>query len=166
MVGLISKMSSSSESIWLKVWHKLVPFKVYCLVWKKNHSRLATRDIYVEGVSWIKPRYNVWVWRIDNSFVFRVSCVFRCLVRYMPRAWSIICFTNGRTSSSWVVRRLAKQRKSNLNVHKCDLICRYLEIKAGNDNCFHNKRVSNEKMMEDVKIFSWNWIGCSLNQRP
>lgn len=44
MVGLISKMSSSLESIWLKVWHKLVPFKVYCLVWKKNHSRLATRD--------------------------------------------------------------------------------------------------------------------------
>lgn len=40
---LMSNMSSSSDPIWSKAWHKSVPLKVSCLVWRLFQNRLATR---------------------------------------------------------------------------------------------------------------------------
>jgi len=41
---LMFNMSSVLDPIWSKVWHKSVPLKVSCLVWRLFHNKLATTD--------------------------------------------------------------------------------------------------------------------------
>jgi hypothetical protein len=160
--GLISNLSSSSDSIWSKVWHKSVPLKVSCLVWRLFHNRLLTRDNLLRRCV------------LDQN---SVHCVGGCgcaesithLFIECPvfsGVWFGIC--------KWLRISTALQKEGHLHLEQfggllCNkkvisscirviwFACIWIIWKAKNDKCFQNKGVSIDKMVDDTKVFSWKW---------
>jgi hypothetical protein len=160
---LISRTSCSTSAVWSKVWHKSIPSKVSCMVWRLLQNRLATRDnLCRRGV--IGHGSSLCVGECGREETTN-HLFFEC--PKFSGVWYKICRWLG-ISSAFQKEGLAhieqfegligSGRAFSSRVRVIWFACVWSIWKARNESIFRNKEICLDSMLEFVKVTSWNWL--------
>jgi len=151
-----------------KAWHKSIPSKISCFVWRLFQNRLASKDnLFKRGVIGQGSLNYVG----DCGIVESVSRLFlECPI--FAGLWFEIW--------RWFGVSTAFQKEGLLHLEQFEglkgsgrafskrvrvvwFACVWSIWKTRNKKLFHNKEIHIEKMLEEVKVYSWSWLSTKSN---
>ncbi|MCH85588.1 hypothetical protein A2U01_0006436, partial [Trifolium medium] len=155
---------SHDNSHWVKVWHKSIPSKVCCLVWRIVQNRVATKNNLVRRGVLFGVESSHWVgWCGAEESVSHLF--FECPI--FAGVWYSICnwmkissaLQNGCVAQLEQFEGLIGSGRAFTNrVSVIWFACMWSIWKARNDKVFNNKDICLDSIVESVKRCSWNWL--------
>ncbi|GAU44678.1 hypothetical protein TSUD_243750 [Trifolium subterraneum] len=157
-------MHSDPDISWAKAWHKLIPSKVSCLVWRLFQNRVATKDNLsrrgVIGQGSLQCVGECGVEEESASHLF-FECPVFAGVWYRICKWLGVSTVFHNEGLSHLEQFEGLTGIGRVFVDRVSVIW-FASIwciwKARNDKVFKNKEVHIDKIIESVKILSWNWL--------
>jgi hypothetical protein len=169
--ALVSDFSDFQKLVFQSIWRSAAPLKVTAFSWQALHDRIPTRrNLHRRGVIVdLAATGCIFCGAVPGTaaHIF-LHCSLDAQVWYKVCRWLGFCFVNPPTLfnsfASFLGLTSSKKRKKGLSLIWHAVV--WVIWKVRNDLIFNNKSITEEEVVDLVKVSAWRWFLGRLTKHP